>query len=276
MTIIILNGRLGNNMFQIAFGEMLSYYHGAKVLFVPKSRNTGNLKYFKKLSNSKLFFLPFNLLFLFKIFSKTSVYKTVIQENQFDTFLPAKEFSNVILSGYFQYTEYITKLKSHWSEFFTINPEFVQEFKADYNRYFGQNRVLTIHVRLGDYLSVNFKAVSSTAFVGWDWYKKALSNLNLDDFDTIFLISDEPSKAKDGLNLNVRNLVFSDGKEITDLQLLMNTDVAIISNSSFAWWGAFLNIKPQKQVYAPNNWIGYKEGIEFPTGIMIEEFIWVE
>jgi hypothetical protein len=42
MTIIILNGRLGNNMFQIAFGEMLRSEFGFKIYFVPKSKKLEN------------------------------------------------------------------------------------------------------------------------------------------------------------------------------------------------------------------------------------------
>jgi hypothetical protein len=263
-------------MFQIAFGEMLRSEFGFKIYFVPKSKKIGELKYFKHLIKSDFFILPFRFIFLFKIFSKISIFKTVVQKDQFDTFFPCGEFSNVIISGYFQHAKSLIKVDNYWNKFFSIDDLFVCEFRNNYLKYFENRNVLTIHVRLGDYLSVNFKSVSSTAFVGWDWYRKALSKINLNDFDTIFLISDEPDKAKEGINLQANNLILSDGKEITDLQLLMNSDVAVISNSSFAWWGAFLNNKPNKLIYAPYNWIGHKKGVEFPTGIMIDEFIWVE
>ena len=38
-------------------------------------------------------------------------------------------------------------------------------------------------------------------------------------------------------------------------------------NSTFAWWGAFLNRKINKRIFAPKYFLGYKEGVEFPNGI---------
>ena len=42
--------------------------------------------------------------------------------------------------------------------------------------------------------------------------------------------------------------------ELHDLYLLSQSDVVIMSNSSFAWWGAFLGI--EKKVFAPSTWFG--------------------
>lgn len=45
----------------------------------------------------------------------------------------------------------------------------------------------------------------------------------------------------------------------------------IIANSSFSWWGAWLNANPAKQVIAPNKWIHYTDAL----GILPEEWLTV-
>jgi hypothetical protein len=57
--------------------------------------------------------------------------------------------------------------------------------------------------------------------------------------------------------------------------MMMNADGCVIGNSSYSWWGGFLNAKKHKKIYAPNNWAGYNAQQEYPVGIMTKEFIWV-
>jgi hypothetical protein len=47
---------------------------------------------------------------------------------------------------------------------------------------------------------------------------------------------------------------------------MINADKLIISNSSFAWWGTYLN-KKNAEVFAPRYWLGFKIRKEYPVGI---------
>jgi hypothetical protein len=52
-----------------------------------------------------------------------------------------------------------------------------------------------------------------------------------------------------------------------DFQHLLNADVCIISNSTFSWWGAWLNNKPTKVIYAPKYFMGWRIKKEIPDHI---------
>ena len=64
-----------------------------------------------------------------------------------------------------------------------------------------------------------------------------------------------------------KNAKYVHESEIVDFQLLMNADICVISNSTFAWWGAYLNRKVHKMVMAPKYFLGFHDGKEFPNGI---------
>ncbi|HVA07934.1 MAG TPA: alpha-1,2-fucosyltransferase [Acidimicrobiales bacterium] len=53
-------------------------------------------------------------------------------------------------------------------------------------------------------------------------------------------------------NLDLEPQVFVDLDAFSSLYLMTRCDVNVIANSSFSWWGAFLN--PQAEVYAPSRW----------------------
>ena len=88
----------------------------------------------------------------------------------------------------------------------------------------------------------------------------------------MFFLSDDMPFVKTAFPAR-SNFFFVSNSEIIDFQLIMNADIAIISNSTFAWWAAYI-CKKKNHVIAPKNWFGFRIGREHPTGIMTDHFEW--
>ena len=119
---------------------------------------------------------------------------------------------------------------------------------------------VSIHVRRGDY--VNHPEFSKTfGFIGIDYYKQAinLAKKALND-PHFFVFSDDKEWSQTNLPLP-DNSVFVQNTgpngDVADLMLMSHCQHHIIANSSFSWWGAWLNPNADKLVVAPKNW--YKD-----------------
>jgi hypothetical protein len=107
-------------------------------------------------------------------------------------------------------------------------------------------------------------------------FKQVFYSIPKGSYDKIFLISDCIEELRNDSFFSSIDCSFEVNSQEIDFQLIMNSDISIISNSSFAWWASFLNPLENKLVYAPFNWVGYNAGVEYPKGIMIDDFIWVK
>jgi hypothetical protein len=110
---------------------------------------------------------------------------------------------------------------------------------------------VSLHIRRGDFVDVSRN-------ISLDYYSRAINELTrvLNDF-TLFVFSDEISWAEQNLNVKqptvyVNNNSIDEGYK--DMQLMSICDHNIIANSSFSWWGAWLNTNENKYVIAPSRW----------------------
>jgi len=120
-------------------------------------------------------------------------------------------------------------------------------------------KTVSIHVRRGDYIS-NPYASEQHNIVTMDYYHKALSYLtskipkeNL----KVYIFSDDIDWVKENLILVGYDIEYVAGHihDYEELHLMSLCDHNIIANSSFSWWGAWLNRNPEKIVIAPEKWI---------------------
>jgi hypothetical protein len=109
--------------------------------------------------------------------------------------------------------------------------------------------LVSIHVRRGDYLSVS---PDGALLVAPERIERAMGGFHDSDF---LMFSDDMAWCKSRFGRDdVSFSPFSSALE--DLMAMTLCDHNIIANSSFSWWGAWLNSNPQKRVVAPRNWFG--------------------
>ena len=107
----------------------------------------------------------------------------------------------------------------------------------------------SIHVRRGDYLGLN----GHHPVCDLEYYNKSI---NLFDKNTKFLVfSDDIKWCQE--NFKGENFIFISGnRDFIDIWLMSLCQNNIIANSTFSWWGAWLNQNINKKVIAPSKWFG--------------------
>ena len=116
---------------------------------------------------------------------------------------------------------------------------------------------VSLHIRRGDYVSnAKFNAVHGTCDL--DYYARAAGFVADRVGDpVIYAFSDDPAWVAENLELpfEMRFVDHNDGSTAhEDLRLMATCKHHIIANSSFSWWGAWLNSSQEKVVAAPTQW----------------------
>lgn len=163
---------------------------------------------------------------------------------------------NTYLVGWWQSENYFKDIKN------ILQKEFVPRAKATSNnaKWLEQahsTNSISVHVRRGDYIS-NKHANVHHGLAPIDYYNAAATYLKTYIKDPYFFIfSDDISWCKKNLKFG-KNLVFvednSGQKACEDLRIMSECKHNVIANSSFSWWGAWLNKNDDKIVIAPRVW----------------------
>ncbi|MDD2505652.1 MAG: alpha-1,2-fucosyltransferase, partial [Bacilli bacterium] len=119
----------------------------------------------------------------------------------------------------------------------------------------------SLHVRRGDYvLNSTTNKVHGTC--GINYYNKAIDIVTKENPEAVFFVfSDDCDWARNNLKINhEKYFIDFNGKENCheDIRLMSLCKHNIIANSSFSWWGAWLNNNKNKIVVAPKKWFNVK------------------
>jgi hypothetical protein len=115
-----------------------------------------------------------------------------------------------------------------------------------------ENKVLALHIRLGDYANEPNIGILDTSY-----FKDAIDLISESHaIDEIWLFSDEQFKALDRIpdKWKAKIRVVPEASSCATLDCMRDADYYVISNSTFSWWGAFLSRKSNALVIAPNPW----------------------
>jgi len=162
----------------------------------------------------------------------------------------------VYLDGYWQSERYFADIAELIREEVTVRDPLVGR-NAELGQKIADCQAVSMHVRRGDYVN-NEITHRVHGVCGLDYYARAVeyiaSRINRPVF---FIFSDDPAWVRENIKLDhpVQIVDHNDPEHgYEDLRLMSLCCHHIIANSSFSWWGAWLNPRQDKIVIAPKRW----------------------
>ncbi len=154
--------------------------------------------------------------------------------------------------GYWQTEKYFADFTDQIRSEFTLNVPLGSLAQSMYERIKGDDHSVSIFYRRTDYVG------HKTFDIGeQDYQKRALARMKeLVPNMKLYVMSDDITWVKENVDLPEGSVFVSD-KEITpqeEMHLASACRHHIIPNSTFAWWGAYLNKNPNKVVITPKVW----------------------
>jgi Glycosyl transferase family 11 len=258
-----LIGGLGNQLFQIATTLALAWENQDLAIF--------DLNGHHQLSQG----------------NKAIHYKTTVYRNLIDRQIPPCKYifkergfhyqpivyqSGMQLVGFFQSEKYFVKYRQYLLDILKPKSQIIDELKSKYE-FILERPNCAMHIRRGDYVNrTQYNPICSL-----DYYQQAV---DLFPRDTAFLIfSDDlewckqtfdssrftfaefgrtrnPSMSDTQASENNSSAGYLPSSEEVDLYLMSMCQHQIIANSTFSWWGSWLNQNPHKRIVAPKTWFG--------------------
>lgn len=265
MIISRIYGGFGNQLFQFAAAKALAAFHRAPVKLDTTEFDHYLLRNFdlQNLADPPLVASPHEIMEL----KATGRFQRGLQKllpYHFKTFYKEPFFhfdpnffrlgNDVYLQGYFQSEKYFTSISQEIRKTFDLTHLTSDPVKKTAALLQKEDSV-SIHIRRGDYTNNLTKEVHGT--LDLSYYKKAIqffkTNIPSPKF---YIFSDDTISAAQGLQSKEVNVLSGEvsSNHFEDLFLMSQCRHNIIANSSFSWWGAWLNNNPDKIVVAPKNW----------------------
>lgn len=275
MKIVRICGGLGNQMFQYALAVALKEAKKTEEVYIDYSVMRGYPHHegylLDKIFNTDIPQAPISKIItvgwplpyyrIWQIGSKIlPVRKSMVLDRSGDAFR-SDVFDNrdMLLDGYWQSPLYFDKYSSAIRKSFEFRNSDCNPRNIDFiNKIKGKVSV-SLHVRRGDYLSYS----SITGVCSVDYYNKAIKLIKkMINPDLFVVFSDDQCWCRENLSdvLSACSIFVDWNRGIEsyrDMQLMSYCSHNIIANSSFSWWGAWLNRNPTKIVIAPSQWMNY-------------------
>lgn len=249
--IIKIQGGLGNQMFQYAYGRAQEL-SGKKVIF--------NTSFFADNHSPK------NTARDFKLDNFNIKTKAKFSDKKYFVY----DFINKILNklhlkkyGYWQGEKYFKNITSDIQKEFTLKKPLDSKFD-NIIKQIENTPSVSIHIRRGDYVN-DPKTRAFHNVCDLKYYSIAIDIIKAQvNNPTFFVFSDDIDWVAQNLEIPypvfwVSNLK---GEDYEELILMIKCKHNIIANSTFSWWGAWLNQNPNKIVIAPKQWFTNKTSKE--------------
>jgi len=294
MIIISLFGGLGNQMFQYACGKAKAAQLGTELFLdtslLEDTRERVNFtqrdyalsvfgikgrmadvklarQFVPDLRNcSKVVLLYYKL---FRWINGRHYYDEKLKFRVSNSFFNVKD--NTYLYGYYQTENYFLQIRDEIVSSFRLK-EVPDERNNRLIDNLNSQTSVAIHVRRGDYINSPFSMLDI------EYYKNAINFISEKvENPTFYVFSNDIKWVREnfaflGDSMNI--IDHNQGKKsYLDLVLMSNCKHNICANSSFSWWGAWLNQNPDKIVIVPEKWFKDKSYVNSTYDLIPKEWI---
>jgi len=270
MIIVRIIGGLGNQMFQYAAARALAITNNCPLkLDLEWFKTPGSRPYMLDRFNIHANVATLNEIVAYTgkfkdplkktcwLLSRPLSRKKVFREPGFEfTGKFAGQPPNTYLKGNWQSPRYFSHIRDILLEEFSIQENISPSTAAIANDIHSRQAV-SLHIRRGDYVT-NRQAQQFHGNLGFEYYHKAIEIISSSITNPFFYIfSDDIEWVSQHFNIYQQARYIagnSENKSHEDMLLMSICRHHIIANSSFSWWGAWLNKKENKTVIAPKQW----------------------
>jgi hypothetical protein len=237
-----LMGGLGNQMFQISKALSEGFDNNIDVVFRPSS-------FIPMHGNQPTKYLN-NIFRNIKFDDITEPLEKINEPSWAYSEINLMYYKSVEFNGYFQSSKNFKNNREKIKQLFSPNNEFITKIKSTYPNILSKNSI-SIHVRRGDYLTISdiLPTIDKT------YIDESLNRLKGNG--NIFIFSNDKKWAEENLKYKNSTIV-SDLDDYEELWAMSLCNHNIMSNSSFSWWGSYLNKNEDKRVIVPSIWFGPK------------------
>lgn len=276
MKIVNIIGGLGNQMFQCAFAIALREANSGEIVKLDISHFNGYGLH-NGFEVKRIFDYPLDIAskedikkitYYIPYYKLSRIVRRIIPKKKTEYLVPYQHAylcnfnalnikGDCYYDGYWMCAGFSEFCKDKIIEAFKFKP-FDTDINIEYANSLALENSISIHIRRGDYVNApNFKDICTL-----DYYRKAITKARERISNPeLFVFSND----QEWCMLNLKN-EFGDARvhfiknnmgneSYRDMQLMSLARCSILANSSFSWWGAFLNNRKDQIVYVPHKWV---------------------
>ena len=278
MDVVRFKGGLGNQMFQYAFLKSLEHrgrMAGASLGFYDEYPDSRKFELDRVFPNIRMdtgfdkeFFEAYNKWNLIKSDSKKlEDFKRDLKNRYFwseaDDEVGRYQAEvymteNCVFAGYWQTEKYFTEIRKELlSDLRFLNGAGDQRLEALGQQFLEHDNYVSVHVRRGDYLQ--FSEMYGN-ICKEQYYQAAMEYINQRFSSPVFVFFSDDIEWVKGHYGNADSIyveagMFEEYQSWYDMYLMSCCSHNIVANSTFSWWGAWLNEREEKLVIAPKKWM---------------------
>lgn len=271
-----ITGGLGNQMFQYAAGRALSLKNSTELYVDLSALSSFNSEVTHRVYGLDSFDLPIQIAtrsILGKYLNHHSLpgylrsFRKLIKEDHGSDYVEEVGHSfhpelleltgDKYLSGYWQSEKYFIHEREIILKDFSTRTSVISPQNVAIEQEIQKENSVSIHIRRADYVT-NIKTNKYHGICSVDYYKNAISMIeNRLEKPTFFVFSDDQQWVVKNI-MSKNKIIYVDwntGKDDhEDIRLMSKCKHNIIANSTFSWWGAWLNQNYDKIVIGPDKW----------------------